>query len=394
MARIVVIGSFARSLVTFRGRLMEDFVASGHQVMACAPGAAEPVLRDLRAMGVEYCDIPLRRRGLNPFHDLAYMLRLLGLFKRWKADLVLAYTAKPSIYGSMAARLAGLPSAMMITGLGQSFHGGSFKKRVIDRVVRVLYKLALRKTRVVFFQNPDDLDRFRTMNLLACDSRTSVIPGSGIDLEDYRPTPYPSQITFLLMARIIAPKGIYQFVRAAELLRAKYPEVRFRLAGPIGADKAFIPWSEVQGWHRSGIIEYLGMLEDVKPALSDCSVYVLPSYYGEGVPRSVLEAMACGRPIITTDAPGCRETVVDQKNGFLVPVRNVMALASAMEKFIRTPDLIVRMGAQSRYLAEVKFDVQRVNRLIFEGLGLVVCPRLPRTGASLRVEDAGQWRDS
>ena len=323
---------------------MEDFIASGHKVMACAPGATELLQRDLKVMGVEYCDVPLRRRGLNPFHDLAYMLRLLGLLKSWKADLVLSYTAKPSIYGSLAARLAGLPSAVMITGLGQSFSGGSIKKRMIDRIVGSLYRLALRKNRMVFFQNPDDLDRFRAMNLLARGSHVSVIPGSGIDLEDFRPTPYPSQVTFLLMARIIAPKGIYQFVRAAELLRQKYPAARFRLAGPIGVDKAFIPLKEVKGWQRAGTIEYLGMLKDVKPALSDCSVYVLPSYYGEGVPRSVLEAMACGRAIITTDAPGCRETVTDQKNGFLVPVRNVTALASAMEKFIQAPDLIVRMG--------------------------------------------------
>ena len=321
MARIVVIGSFARSLITFRGRLLEDLVASGHTVMACAPGASELVYRQLEAMGVEYCDVPLRRVGLNPFQDLAYMLRLLGLLKSWKADLVLAYTAKPSIYGSMAARLSGLPCAVMITGLGQSFCGGSFKKRIIDSIVRSLYRLALQKSRVVFFQNPDDLDRFRAMNLLADDTRVSVIPGSGIDLEEFCPTPFPAQVTFLLMARIIPAKGIYQFVRAAALLRNKYPTARFRLAGPIGSDKAFIPLNEVEEWHRSGIIEYLGMLEDVKPALSESSVYVLPSFYGEGVPRSVLEAMACGRAIITTDSPGCRETVVDQMNGFLVPVR-------------------------------------------------------------------------
>ena len=393
MARIVVIGSFARSLITFRGRLLEDLIASGHKVMACAPGASGPVHRQLEAIGVEYCDVPLRRGGLNPFQDLAYMLRLLGLLKSWKADLVLAYTAKPSIYGSMAARLAGLPSAVMITGLGQSFNGGSFKKRIIDGVVRSLYRLALRKSRVVFFQNPDDLDRFRAMKLLADGSRVVVIPGSGIDLEDFSPTPFPTQITFLLMARIIPPKGIYQFVRAAALLGEKYPAARFRLAGPIGTSKAFIPLNEVEGWHRAGIIEYLGMLEDVKPALSECSVYVLPSYYGEGVPRSVLEAMACGRAIITTDAPGCRETVVDQTNGFLVPVRDVMALATAMEKFIMDPDLIVRMGARSRYFAETKFDVRRVNSLIFEGLGLVAYPLEPQSGVTVKSEDACLWKD-
>jgi glycosyltransferase involved in cell wall biosynthesis len=394
MARIVVIGSLARSLITFRGRLMQDFIASGHKVMACAPGASEQVQRDLKAMGVEYCDIPLRRRGLNPFHDLAYMLRLVGLFKSWKADIILGYTAKPSIYGSIAARLAGLPYAVMITGLGQSFGGGSFKKRCVDGVLQVLYRVALRNSRVVFFQNPDDLARFRAMNLLARGSRVSVIPGSGIDLEEFLPSPYPAQVTFLLMARVIPEKGIYQYVRAATLLREKYPAVRFRLAGPIGTSKAFIPLSEVEGWHRAGIIEYLGMLEDVKPALSDCSVYVLPSYYGEGVPRSILEAMACGRAIITTDATGCRETVSDQKNGFLVPVRDAMALATAMEKFIQNPDLIVQMGALSRELAEIKFDVLRVNRLIFRGIGLFAYPWDSLTGESEKTEGACQWRDS
>lgn len=394
MARIVVVGSLARSLITFRGRLMEDFIAAGHKVMACAPGASEMVKRDLKEMGVEYCDISLRRRGLNPFHDLAYMLRLIGLFKSWKADLVLAYTAKPSIYGSLAARLSGLPSAVMITGLGQFFQGGSFRARMVDGVVRALYRLSLRKSRVVFFQNTDDLDRFRAMNLLAPESRVSVIPGSGVDLEDFTPTPYPPQVSFLLMARIIPEKGIYQFVRAATILREKYPAVTFRLAGPIGASKAFIPLTEVEEWHRAGIIEYLGMLDDVKPALSDCSVYVLPSYYGEGVPRSILEAMACGRAIITTDTTGCRETVFDQKNGFLVPVRDAMALATAMEKFIQNPDLIVRMGAQSRNLAETEFDVLKVNRLIFLGLGFVAYPWDAPAGKSARTEEVCQWRDS
>lgn len=393
MARIVVIGSFARSLITFRGRLFEDLLAAGHKVMACAPGATDLVRRQLEAMGVDYCDVPLRRRGLNPFQDLAYMLRLLGLMRRWKADLVLAYTAKPSIYGSLAARFAGVPCAVMITGLGQSFSGGSYRKRSIDRVVRSLYRLALRKSHMVFFQNTDDLDRFRAMNLINADSRVSVLPGSGIDLEEFRPTPYPPQVTFLLMARIIPAKGIYQFVRAAALLREKYPAVRFRLAGPIGDDKAFIPLKEVEGWHRAGIIGYLGMLEDVKPALAECSVYVLPSYYGEGVPRSVLEAMACGRAIITTDAAGCRETVADQKSGFLVPVRDVMTLAAAMEKFIQDPDLIVRMGAQSRQLAEAKFDVRLVNRLIFKGLGLLAYPRDATLSVPARQEDLCRWRD-
>lgn len=394
MARIVIIGSLARSLVTFRGKLMEDFIASGHKVLACAPGASQQVRTDLRAMGVEYCDISLRRQGLNPFHDLAYMLRLLGLFKSWKADLVLAYTAKASIYGSLAARLAGLPSAVMITGLGKFFQGGSFKARMFDGVVRALYRLSLRKSRVVFFQNPDDLGRFRSMNLLSPDSRVSVIPGSGVDLADFIPTPYPQQVTFLLMARIIPEKGIYQFLHAAALLRKKYPAVRFKLAGPIVTSKAFISLNEVEGWHRDGIIEYLGMLDDVKPALSDCSVYVLPSYYGEGVPRSILEAMACGRAIITTDATGCRETVTDQKNGFLVPVRDTMALATAMEKFIQNPDLIVRMGAQSRNLAETKFDVLRVNRLIFRGLGFVSYPWASQVGECAGTEEATLWSDS
>ncbi len=368
--KILIIGGIPRSLINFRGPLLRALVAAGHEVVAASAPAPEDVVAELNAMGVRFCPVPLARAGLNPLGDLQTLFALRALIRREKPDCVLAYTAKPVIYGNLAAR--GLPGTRvysMITGLGYGFGAHNLRQRITGQLVQTLYRAALKNTSGVFFQNPDDREEFLGRGLLALDAPVTLINGSGVDLDWYAPQSLPQEPRFLLIARLLADKGIRQYVAAARSLKKRYPQAQFRIAGNIDANPLSISAEELEAWQAEGVIEYLGRLDDVRPALADTQVYVLPSYR-EGTPRTVLEAMAMGRPIITTDAPGCRETVVEGVNGFLVPIKDAEALAAAMERFILEPDLATRMGSASLQLARDKYDVHKVNAAITQGMGL------------------------
>ena len=370
MARIILIASIAQSLLVFRGRLLEELVAEGHQVLTCAPPTEDQVVQDLQRLGVDFHPLPMTRNSIDPPGDVQLAWRMKQLFHAHKPDLVFSYTIKPVIYGSMVARWCGIPNAAMITGLGKTFSGTTRQDRVVEKIVRLLYRFSLRGTNPVFFQNPDDLQLFWRAGLVKRDNRPTLIPGSGVDLDYFSPGPFPKQPSFLLLARMIAAKGIPEYVAAAKIVRQKYPGTRIRMAGFVTTGSGSISAQQIEAWQREAGIEFLGGLDDVRPALRDASVYVLPSWYREGIPRSILEAMAMGRPVITTDAPGCRETVRPGENGFLVPERDVEALANAMIKFVEQPELIAKMGKVSRILAEQRFDVRRVNNIILQRLGL------------------------
>lgn len=372
MAKVIVIGNVAFSLFHFRGKLLEEMMAQGHQLVACAPDPPGQDTDRLDQLGVKYRQIPMERAGMNPVRDLRSLKFLVALFRQERPDVVLAYTIKPVIYGSIGAAVARVPLvSSMITGLGYAFAGTSVKRMLLNKVVKLLYSLGLRSNKVLFFQNPDDLREFQSMQLVKAYHRPVLINGSGVDLDFFAPTPLPRKLTFLLVARLIAEKGIRDYAAAAKIIRNKYPEVRFTLVGIIDKNPTAIRADELESWQKEGVLEFLGRLDDVRPAIADCSVFVLPSFYREGTPRSSLEAMSMGRAIITTDAPGCRETVTHGVNGYLVPAHDPLALAAAMESFIRDPGLISEMGQASRRKAEEKFDVRVVNRLILENLGLL-----------------------
>lgn len=370
--RVVVVAGFARSLVNFRGPLLQAMVDSGHEVIACAPGCPDDVVTALAEIGVTYQAIPLERTGMNPIRDLATIVSLKGLFEGLRPDCVLSYTAKPVIYGSLAAGLAGVRKVYsMITGLGYAFGDSSVKQKLIGLPVQALYRSALRRNDAVFFQNPDDQEFFVRKGLIANPRQAVLINGSGVDLVHYREAAQvKGNVSFLLIARLIRDKGIVEYVEAAKRIKRHHPSVAFRIVGPFDSNPSAISRSAVEQWHKEGIIEYLGETRDVRPFIANCSVYVLPSYR-EGTPRTVLEAMAMARPIVTTDAPGCRETVVHGRNGYLVPVRDVDGLAEALCRFIATPELIPGMGKESRKIAIEKYDVHKVNKTILHTMGLV-----------------------
>jgi glycosyltransferase involved in cell wall biosynthesis len=369
LARILIVSHYARSLLNFRGELIKSMVGLGHEVFAAAP--EEGFEEKLKALGASYLRYPLRRTGLNPLQDLGSLLALIRMMRKIEPDVVLSYAIKPVIYGSLAARLAGVKRVFsMITGLGFVFVNGGAKQKVLRRVVGLMYRAAFKGNRAVFFQNPDDEQLIKEMGIIGGSPKTVLINGSGVDTERYYYVPVRKEpLSFLLIARLIWDKGIREYAEAARMLKSRYPEVAFSLLGPYDSNPAAIKPEDVEGWVEEGVIEYLGETDDVRPYLADAGVYVLPSYR-EGTPRSVLEAMSMGRPVITTDAPGCRETVEDGVNGFLVPVRDAEALAGAMEKFIQNPELIGQMGAQSRKIAEEKYDVHKVNKVILSAMGL------------------------
>jgi glycosyltransferase involved in cell wall biosynthesis len=370
-ARVIVIGGLADSLINFRGTLLRRLVAEGHHVTACAPDAADGVRRQLAALGVAYRHVPIQRAGMNPMRDVTTLRALAALYREVRPDLVLTYTIKPVIYGSLAARLTGVPRVCsIITGLGYSFGTATWRQRALNPVVRSLFRLALAHNEVVFFQNPDDLRQFVDAGL-ANDRQAVLVNGSGVDLEHFSVAPLPEGTpAFLLATRLLWEKGVGEYVEAARRLKARYPTARFRLLGPLDPNPAAVSRAQVDAWSDEGVIEYLGSANDVRPAIADASVFVLPSAYREGTPRAVLEAMAMGRAVITTDAPGCRETVTRGENGFLVPMRDSAALADAMERFLGDPGLVAPMGARSRAIAEEKYDVHLVNRVMMRAMGL------------------------
>ena len=368
--RLLIAGGIAKSLVRFRGPLLRTLVAAGHDVHTCAGEPEEGVSRELVGLGVRFHAVPLARSGANPASDLRYSAAVAGVIRRVRPDLVLSYTLKPSIFASLASRAAGIRSASMITGAGRALapsHGS--KEVVISAVTRALLRLSLSTNEVVFFQNPDDIDEFVGRKLV---SRTQcvLLEGSGVDLDHFTESSPPTDAPqFLLLSRLLREKGILDFARAARMLRAR-SGARFQLLGPREPGPRGLTSQDLDYCRECGV-DYHGEVEDVRPYLNACSVYVLPSYYREGQPRSILEALATGRAVVTCDLPGCRETVIDGVNGFLVPPQQPAALAGALTRFVEQPSLIAAMGAESRRLAERRYDVHRVNATILKALQLV-----------------------
>ena len=365
---IAVVASLTLSLTNFRLELLKRMAAEGHRVVAFAPENDQRVIDTLQAIGVAFVHTPMARTSLNPFADLKTLLFLRRRFRELRPDCVVPYTMKPIIYGLLAARLSGVQNRFaLVTGLGHVFsHPEPKGKAALVRWISVrLYRAALGGVRKVFVYN--DADRADMIDHRLMDAKTPLImvPGSGVDLELYRRSPVVADPpVFLMIARLLRDKGVGEFVEAARLLKARHPAVRFQLLGPFDPNPAGISEAQVDAWVREGIVEYLGETDDVRPYLADCSAYVLPSYYREGIPRTILEAMAVGRPIITTDCAGCRDTVDEGRNGLLVRPREPRDLARAMERLIDNPDLFGRMGEVSHQLARERFDVHAVNRLL------------------------------
>jgi glycosyltransferase involved in cell wall biosynthesis len=367
---VVLFGSYAPSLIHFRGPLIAEMIRRGHSVTAMAPAIDEHTAAALTALGATPHSVALGRTSINPLEGLRAGRDLRRVLRELKADVLIAYTIKPIVVGVPAARAAGVKRAVaLVTGLGYAFTGGREPKRLISRAAAaLLYRRALLKSDIAVFQNENDRADFARMGVLAAKVKTTLVNGSGVDVAHYAPSPPPAEPSFLMIARLLGDKGAREYGEAARRLKQIHPEVRISLVGGIGTEPNAITREELDRFIGWGI-DYLGPQADVRPFIAGHSVYVLPSYR-EGTPRSVLEALSTGRAVITTDAPGCRQTVEHGRNGLLVPPRDADALFEAMRHMVENPQLLEAMGYASRRMAEVKYDVRKVNAALLAAAGL------------------------
>jgi glycosyltransferase involved in cell wall biosynthesis len=372
--KVVVLSSFTTSLFWFRIDMMKSFLDEGYEVVAVGEAPEDQWREKFQELGIRYRSIPVQRNGLNPLHDMKTLGALRKLLKEEKPDKIFAYQAKTVIYGGLAARLCGIHDVYpLIAGVGSVFLGSGLKRKIVRSILVTEYRMGMKKAPNVFFQNNDDLKVF-TDNRIIPVEKAVMLNGSGVNIEKFLPTPLPEEESFLCISRLIRDKGVCEYLDAAREIRKRHPNVRCVLAGPYDTNISAIKPEDVQPYIDDGSVEYLGEQKDVYPYLRSCTAYVLPSYH-EGTPKTVLEAMACGRPTITTDAPGCRETVTDGVNGYLVRVKDVAAIVDAMEKIIADPEKTAEMAINARRIAEDKYDVNKVNKRIkqtmkIEGLKL------------------------
>lgn len=371
--KVLLTCSDANSLRNFRGRLIATLRDQGHAVVAVAPGFPAPVAEWCNKLGVAMERTSLDNQSLNPFRDIAVIGELVKIIRRHRPDVVMGYTHKPALYTAFAARLAGVPRVtMMVTGIGFGFEpGAGFGRRIVPAITRALFRAGCAVSDTVIFHNKDNRDFFLSEKLLKQPEKAVVVGGSGVDLTHFTPAPLdPAQadeITFLLIARIVRYKGIFEYARAAETLRVRYPNAKFLLAGYHDSNP--LAYSDSEWKFIQEQVEYLGPSEDVRSLYRRAHVYVLPSY-GEGMPRTVLEAMASGRAIVTTDTYGCRDTVEEGINGHLVATREWRPVAEAMERFISGESNYEQMGAASLDRVRRLFDVEQVNRDMLKALGV------------------------
>lgn len=357
--KIIFVSPKNRTVYNFRGDLIKEIVAMGHEVVVTGPNRID--VDKIEALGARFVEIPMEKTGVNVKSDLKYIFALKKLFKNEKPDITFGYTIKPVVYGSIAAKMAKVKNRYsMVEGLGYIFTANTRKTKILRPIVKTLYRIGFKCSKKVIFINPDDLKDFTNMKLLKKD-KCRLVNGAGVNLEHFTPEPLPEEPVFFMLSRALISKGVRVYLEATGIVRKKYPDVRMMLLGEIDESmQDSLKKEEVQKYVDMGAVEYFPEHPDVRLFYKQCSVFVLPSYR-EGVPRTTMEAMAMGRPVITTDAPGCRETVVDGETGFFVPTGDAKALADAMCRFIENPALIKTMGEKSYNFCKDKFDVHKVN---------------------------------
>ena len=353
--KLLLVLNTSWNIVNFRTGLVRGLVEAGYEVVAAAP--RDRFSDSIADLGARYVELPMEGHSRSPLTDLRLLGRFVSLMRRERPDAFLGYTVKPNVFGSIAAQMSGVPCINNIAGLGSIFN----ETGPTAKIVVGLYRLALKRSARVFFQNDDDLAMFTARRIVAAE-RTGLLPGSGVDTAKFDATP-PTRVpgepfAFLLVARLLKEKGLVELAEATRALRTRGADVRVRIAGPLDPrNPASVSQGEMDGWVSEGLFEYLGVLDDVRPALARADAFVLPSYYREGTPRALLEAAAMARPIVTTDMPGCRDVVDDGVNGFIVPPRDGQALGDRMARLVDMPaDALAAMGARSRAKAVGRFE--------------------------------------
>lgn len=362
MKKIFLIASKSDMVITFRKALIKYLQSNGCEVGVIAQDNNRE--EDIRALGVSFFCVEQDNRALNPFSMIKYQKEITKILVKEKPDTVFTFQLKPNIFGVKAAKKAGIKNIFsMVEGAGDVFINNTLKWKLIRFVVCKLYKSAFKHVKKVFFLNNDDKTEFLERKLVK-QEQCEIIHGIGVDLDYFAFKPIKSYKTFLMVARMLKTKGVYEYCQCARIVKQKYPDAVFNYLGAEGTVKL----SDIQEYIDDGSIHYLGVAKDVRPYLEDCSVFVLPSYR-EGISMSIMEAEATGRAILTSDNVGCRDAIVDGDNGFLVTKTDYQALAGKCCEFIINQQKIVEMGKNSRKLAENQFDCNIINQRIYE----VIC---------------------
>lgn len=376
---IVMIGTTAGCFYGFRADLIKELVKKNVKVYAFTIDHQVSELEKIEKLGAIPVFYSLNRGSLNPLSDLYATYKLSKQIKELQPDLVFSYFTKPVIYGSLAAKLSKVKKiTAMLEGLGSPFtvhpHGQSLKIKLIRFIQVSLYRIVFPFIDKIVFLNKDDPVDLIENNKIKHKANSLVVLGPiGLNLRDYSYTPWniSNEISFIFIARLLAEKGIFEYVEAAKIVKKKYPHIIFRVIGGLDFENPYgLTQNQLDELIESKTIEYSGFVTNVDDYIKKSAVFVLPSYYREGVPRSTQEAMAIGRPVITTDVPGCRDTVIDGVNGFSVPKWNPQALAEKMIYFIEHPEQVRMMGDQSHKIAIEKFDAEKVNQRLLEILGI------------------------
>lgn len=368
--KIILLSGSGDTVAWFRLDFLNEFLQKSYKVYVLAPGIRDDLKPELINMGIEFIEIKLERKGFSLLNLISSVIELIRLFKEIQPNIIFSYTHKAILSGSLAAKISGFSNTFsLVTGTGHIFDNKTEKEKIIKFIGSLALRLALRFNKLVFFQNPDDQALFLKNNLVLS-QKTKLVNGSGVNLDKFSVSPLPLEPIFLCMARLIKSKGLKEFARAAKRVKNLHPKARFILYGYPDEHPDSIDENEIiSNWFNNFGVEYFGYSENPIDAIKECSVFVLLSYK-EGTPRVVLEAMAMGRPIITTDAPGCRETVKNAVNGFLVPKFDDLEAANAMTKLL-SAELRNEMGKESRKFCESKFNVRDVNNILLSDMGVI-----------------------
>ena len=358
---VLIVANSSWNVVNFRMGLIRALQAEEFQVVAAAPLDIDPA--NIKALGCEVFEVKVRAQSLNPLRDLGFVLQLFLILRQTGAQTCLFFTAKPNIFGGFCASLMGLHYINNISGLGSVFIENGF----LSKVMILLYKLALKKSSCVFFQNRDDLDLFLQKNIVKSE-QTKLLPGSGVNLQKFQPAVNIKKIdqepfTFILISRLIKDKGVIEYIEAAKLVSKLHSDIQFKILGFLGVQNpTAISTQQMNEWQQLQFVSYLGEANDVRPFIEESDCVVLPSYR-EGTPKVLLEAAAMGKPIITTDVPGCREVVEDQLTGFLCEVRSAQDLAHKMCQMI---ELSAEQRAQMGRLGRIKMENQFSEKIVID----------------------------
>lgn len=366
--KILVISPKNKTVFNFRGDLIRDMISNGNEVMVVGPN--KEYVDDIMALGVsEFIEVPLVKDNTSIKGDLAYLKSLKAVIKEKTPDLVFSYTIKPVIYGSIAAKSAGVRNIYaMVTGLGRVYASGGIKTKIVRLITKMLYKKAFKACNKVIFQNSDDIAELVKGGYLP-ESKTAKVDGSGVNMQRFARTDLPEKPVFLMVSRIIREKGVIEYCEAARIVKSECPQARFILLGGFDSSIGALKKEDIQAYIDDGSIELPGEVKDPVAYYNAASVFVLPSYYREGLPRTILEAMSCGRAVITTDWPGCRDAVTDGENGFLVEPKNSSALAERMLTLAIDRELLEKMAECSYEKCKNQYEVGIINDRMHEIIG-------------------------